>query len=346
MVATGETLSEDGIFIASNESVYGPGAVAREAVITSATSVERYPDNGPVRLASSIGARFSIDPKKICCGFGSDDLLARLARAYLSPGDELIYTAHGYPKIPNYAHANDAVPVAATDRDFTADVDAILDRVTERTRLVMLANPDNPAGTYVSGAEIRRLHTGLSPRILLVLDSAYTEYVQAEDYEDPIGLIESADNVVMTRTFSKVFGLAGLRVGWACGPEEIIDSVARIGITFPISVTALAACEAALEDRTHFQMVIRENRRARDMFSSKLLRLGFGVIPSQTNFVLVRFSDTQQATNAHRALENERIYARRLAGGGFAECVRFTMGTEEEMRRCVSVLAKWVKCDE
>jgi histidinol-phosphate aminotransferase len=343
MIATGEDQSPDGIFIASNESVYGPGEMAREAIVRSANTVERYPDDGTLRLADAIGARFSIDPARICCGFGSDDLLARLARAYLSPGDELIHSAHGYPKIPNYAYANDAVPVSAGDRDFTADVDSILKCLTDRTRIVMLANPDNPAGTYLNGAEVRRLHENLSPNILLVLDSAYTEYVQAADYEDPLGLIQSADNVVMTRTFSKVFGLAGLRVGWACGPEEVMDSLKRIGITFPISVTALAACEAGLEDRSHFEMVIRENRRIRGMFSEALLEFGLKVIPSQTNFVLVRFPDPQRATDAHAALEAERIYARRLAGGDFAECVRFTMGTEEEMRRCVEVTKEWLK---
>ncbi len=343
MLATGEDQSPNGIFLASNESVYGPGERALEAISRSAGVVERYPDDGTARLAAAIGARFSINPETICCGFGSDDLLARLARAYLSPGDELIHSAHGYPKIPNYAYANDAVPVSAGDRDFTADVDAILESVTDRTRIVMLANPDNPAGTYLSGAEVRRLHEYLRPEILLVLDSAYIEYVSAPDYENPLALIKSSTNVVMTRTFSKVFGLAGLRVGWACGPVDIIDTLKRIGITFPISAPALAACEATLQDRDHFEMVLGENHRIREMFSDALKSLEFELIPSQTNFVLVRFPDCQRATDVHAALEAEQIYARRLAGGDFSECVRFTMGTEEEMRRCVEVTKEWLK---
>ena len=202
MVAPSEDAASTGIFLASNESVYGPGQMAQEAIMRSASTVERYPDDGVARLAAAIGVRYGIDSETICCGFGSDDLLARLARAYLSPGDELIHSAHGYPKIPNYAYANDAVPVSAADQDFTADVDAILQCVTERTRIVMLANPDNPAGSYLSGGEVRRLHGRLSPEILLVLDSAYTEYVSATDYENPLALIKSSTNVVMTRTFS------------------------------------------------------------------------------------------------------------------------------------------------
>jgi len=341
MMPTGAILSPDGVMIASNESVYGPGEMAREAVVRSAGAVERYPDDGTARLAEAIGARFAIDPKSICCGFGSDDLLARLARAYLSPGDELIHSAHGYPKIPNYAYANDAVPVSAADRDFTVDVDSILQCVTDRTRIVMLANPDNPAGTYLSGTEVRRLHEGLSPEILLVLDSAYNEYASAPDYENPLALIKSSTNVVMTRTFSKVFGLAGLRVGWVCGPEGIIDTLKRIGITFPISATALAACEAALEDRAHFEMVLQENFRIRALFSDALLKLGFEAVPSQTNFVLARFADAEQAIRIHQALEAGGVFARRLTGGEFARCIRFTMGTEAEMRRCIAVLGKW-----
>ena len=340
MVAPSEDVSSTGILLASNESAYGPGKMAQEAIMRSASTVERYPDDGTARLAVAIGARFGIDPKIICCGFGSDDLLARLARAYLSPGDELIHSAHGYPKIPNYAYANDAVPVSAADQEFTADVDAILQCVTERTRIVMLANPDNPAGTYLSGTEIRRLHKRLRPEILLVLDSAYTEYVTATDYENPLALIKASTNVVMTRTFSKVFGLAGLRVGWACGPEEVIDALRRIGITFPISVPALAACEAALEDHDHFERVVGENHRIREMFSDALKSLGLEVIPSQTNFVLVRFAEPDQAVRIHQSLEASGIYTRRFAGGEFARCVRFTLGTEEEMLRCIAVLEK------
>ena len=340
MVAPGEDLAPDGIFLASNESVYGPGKVALEAIVSSASTVERYPDDGVGRLADAIGVRFGIDPETICCGFGSDDLLARLARGYLSAGDELIHSAHGYPKIPNYAYANDALPVSAVDRDFTADVDAILQCVTERTRIVMLANPDNPAGTYLSGGEVRRLHERLSPEILLVLDSAYTEYVSASDYENPLALIKSSTNVVMTRTFSKVFGLAGLRVGWVCGPKEVIDTLKRVGITFPISAPALAACEAALEDRDHFERVVGENHRIREMFSDTLKSLGFEVIPSQTNFALVRFADADQAVCTHRSLEADGVYTRRFAGGEFARCIRFTLGTEEEMLRCIAVLEK------
>ena len=208
--------------------------------------------------------------------------------------------------------------------------------------MVFIANPNNPTGTMISYNEIIELQSNLSSDVLLVIDEAYAEYVKDENYKNYFELVNNNSNVVITRTFSKVYGLAGLRVGWVYGPEEIIDTLARIGITFPVSVTALAACEAALTDRAHFDMVVRENSRIREMFSRELSGLGVNVIPSQTNFVLSQFEDSQRATAAHAALEAEGIFARRLVGGDFSKCIRFTMGTDTEMNQCIFALAKWL----
>lgn len=330
----------DRVYINSNESAFGPSPRAVAAANAAMAATARYPETAPADLAAAIGARFDLEPGRIVCGFGSDDLLARIARCYLAPGDELVYSANGYQKIPNYAHANDAVPVAAPDRDLTADVDGLLSKVGPRTRIVMLANPDNPAGTHVGGAEVRRLQAGLPDHVLLVLDSAYAEFADADDYEDPARLAGEAPNVVMTRTFSKVFGLAGLRIGWAYGAPGIVDALGRVGITFPISVPASAAALAALEDRAHFDHVLGETRRLRHWFSDRLRLLGITVYPSQTNFVLARFpGGAEEAKTAFQALEARGIVARRLAAAAFADCIRFTIGTDAEMMRTADSLA-------
>jgi histidinol-phosphate aminotransferase len=332
------------INVASNESALGASQHAVAAAKEAAETIERYPDNAPERLAEKIGEVFSLDPSRIACGFGSDDLLSRIARAYLSPGDELIYSVNGYQKCPNYAYANDARPVAAPDNNFRADVDAILDCVTDRTRVVMLANPDNPTGSHISGEEVRRLRERLPECTLLVVDSAYAEYAEAPDYEPATKLVDEHDNVVMTRTFSKVFGMAGLRIGWLYGSSDLVDVIKRIGITFPISGPALAAATAALDDTTHLENVLAHNRTWRQWFRGEVRRLGLHPYPSETNFVLVRFDDpAKPAVEAEAFLRRRSIVARRFGAPNFRDCVRFTIGLEHEMRSIVDVLAEYLE---
>ena len=332
------------INIASNESAYGPGKLAIDAAIDAAKHLNRYAESAQGELADSIGEHFGLDPQDIVCGNGSDDLLARIARAYLSPGDELIYSCNGYQKIPNYAFANDARPIAAKDKDFTVDVDAVLEKLSSRTRLVMIANPDNPTGTHISGAEVRRLHAGLPAHVLLVLDSAYLEYVDAEDYERPDRLVEEMDNVLTTRTFSKIFGLAGARVGWLYAPTDIADVIRKIGTTFPISNTALAATLAALKDSEHSKFVYQQNRRIRAAYTEAFTSLGLRVYPSQTNFLLVEFpEDSQSAVQAYEYLAEQGIATRRLGAPAFKDCVRFTLGLEEEMEKTLNTLQAFMK---
>jgi histidinol-phosphate aminotransferase len=331
------------INISSNESALGPGANAIVAAQQALLSIERYPEHDPEQLAKAIGSTFDLDPVMIVCGHGSDELLARIARAYLSPGDELAYSIHGYQKFPNYAHANDAHPVAAADCEYRADVDSILACVNERTRIVMLANPDNPTGSYVSGVEVRRLLAGLRPDILLVLDSAYAEYVDTTDYEDAAGLVGEFENVVMTRTFSKIFGLAGMRVGWLYGPPAVADVIRRIGTTFPLSAPGIAAAIAAMGDEDHTHRVLEHNRIWKQWLAEQLGKMGLRVYPSETNFLLVQFPDgARPASAANDHLRRKGILARRFPAADFQDCIRFTIGLEDEMVATVASLQEFM----
>lgn len=330
------------IALDSNESAFGPSPSARAAAIEAIGRIERYQESPERILAPAIAKRFGLDAEWMAIGQGSDDLLARLARAYLGPGTEMVRSRNGYLKTPNYALANDAVPVAAEDHDFCPSVDAILASVSERTRMVYLANPENPAGTHLPGREVRRLHAGLPADTLLVLDCAYEEYVDADDYEPGHRLVEEATNVVMARTFSKIFGLAGARVGWLYGPPAVLDPVRRIGLTFPVASASVAAAKAALEDVDHAARVHAENARLRAWATRSLAAAGLTVFPSQGNFVLVRLPGDGVAEAAWSTLRRQGIATRRFAAPAYKECLRMTIGLEHEVREAVEALLAFV----
>ncbi len=321
------------ILLNSNESVYGPSPGARAAARAAISGIERYLENPDRILAPAIADHFGLDAARITTGQGSDDLLARLARAYLGPGTELIRSANGYLKVPNYAHANDAEVISVPDDDFKPSVDRMIAALTERTRIVYLANPENPAGTYLGGAEVRRLHAALPDNVLLVIDAAYEEYVDAEDYEPAHRLVEEAGNVVMCRTFSKIFGLAGARVGWMFAPEDVIDSVRRIALTFPVAAPSAAAAIAALEDRAHTRFVYDANRKGRNWIGSEMLALGLPIVPSQANFLLVHFPNPDRSAEAvDHALRRKGIAVRRFASPAYKDYIRITIGLPHELK--------------
>ena len=321
------------ILLNSNESAFGPSPNARAAARAAASSIERYLESPDQVLAPVIAWHFGLDSARITTGQGADDLLARLARAYLGPGTEMIRSANGYLKVPNYAHANDAEVVSVADDGFKPSVSRMIDALTERTRIVYLANPENPAGTYLSGKEIRWLHAALPENVLLIIDAAYEEYVEAEDYEPAHVLVEEADNVVMCRTFSKIFGLAGARIGWMYGPDDVIDTMRRVGLTFPVASPSAASAIAALEDHPHTNYVRAANRRGRDWISNQLQALGLGIIPSQANFVLVHFPDPgRSAKAATGALLQDGIAVRRFASPAYADYLRITIGHMNDLK--------------
>src|SRR6516164_8670754 len=279
------------IRLASNESALGPSAKAIAAYRALADEIRRYPDGGAEELRGAIGRHHGLDPARIVCGAGSDELITLLLRSYAGPGDEVLYSRHGFLMYPINAQTVGATPVAAPERALTTDVDALLERVNERTKIVFVANPNNPTGTYLGAAEMARLHAGLPPSVVLAIDAAYAEFVNRNDYEAGVALVDRADNVVMLRTFSKIYALAGLRLGWAYCPPAIADVLDRVRGPFNVSAPALAAGVAAIEYVAAIEQARAHNQRWLAWFSERLAALGIPLTPSVANFVLARFPD-------------------------------------------------------
>lgn len=328
------------IKLASNESALGPSPKAVEAFKAAAANLHRYPDGGHDKLRTAIGRRHGIDPARIVCGNGSDELLALLARAYGGPGDEVLYSAYGFLMYPIAALAAGAKPVAAPEREMKSDVDALLDRVTAKTRLLYLANPNNPTGSYLPAAEMRRLRDGLPGDVLLVIDSAYAEFFTDTDYSPGDELVAESENVVMTRTFSKIYALSALRLGWAYCPASVADVLNRVRGPFNISQPAQDAGVAALEDTGAVAAARDHNTRWRGWLKDELEKLGLTVYPSVTNFLLVDFGGPSAAAAADEFLKSEGIILRRMESYGLGGCLRVTIGTEPELRALTAALAR------
>lgn len=327
------------IRLASNEGALGPSPQAVEAYRQMAATLHRYPDGGATALREAIGSRFALDPAAIVCGAGSDELIGLLTRAYAGPGDEVLYSRHGFLMYPIAAQSVGATAVSAPETNLTADVDALLERVGPRTRICFLANPNNPTGSYLPADALRRLHAGLPSDVLLVIDAAYAEYVGRDDYEPGAALVAAHDNVVMTRTFSKIFGLAALRLGWAYCPPAVADVLNRVRGPFNVAAPAQAAAVAALADAHHVARARAHNDRWLPWFRDALAALGFESAPSVGNFVLVRFPKEADAAAACDHLNARGIIPRRMGAYGLGDCLRITIGLEAEMRAVVDALA-------
>jgi histidinol-phosphate aminotransferase len=330
--------------LSSNETHYGPSPAAIAAYRAAAESLERYPDGSATALRKAIGAAYGLNPDRIVCGAGSDDILILLAHAYVGPGDEAIYTEHGFLIYPIAVKAAGGKAVVAPETNLTTNVDAILAKVTDRTRIVFIANPNNPTGTYIPFSEVRRLHAALPPSTLLVLDAAYAEYVRRNDYESGIELAGTADNVVMTRTFSKVYGLAGLRIGWGYGPAHVIDVLNRIRGPFNVSTPASAAAIAALGDRAHVDRAVSHNEEWLPKATAAVEKLGLRVTPSVANFILIHFPETpgKTAADAEAFLSSRGVVVRRVAGYGLPNALRMTIGDDEANEATIAGLAAFV----
>ena len=327
--------------LSSNETPLGASAAAIEAVRKVLERAEIYPDGQSLALREAIGAAHGLNPANILCTNGSDEALGLLAQTYLGAGDEGVFTEHGFLVYRIYIQAAGAVPVVVKEKGERADVDAILAAVTEKTRIVFLANPNNPTGTYIPFEEVRRLHAGLPKRVLLVLDAAYAEYVRRNDYEAGIELAGSNANVVMTRTFSKIHGLAGLRIGWLYGPAHVLDALNRVRGPFNVNAAAIAAGAAAIADRAHVQKAADHNERWIGWVTQELTSLGLRVTPSVGNFLLVHFDGSgKTAAEADDFLVSRGYILRRVAGYGFPNALRMTIGSEEANRGVIAALAE------
>ena len=331
--------------LSSNETPLGPSPKAVEALRTAGGNLSRYPDGTARKLREAIGRRFGLNPDCIVCGAGSDELLNLLAAAYLEPGDEAIYTEHGFLVYKIAILANAATPVIAPETDLRASVDAILQKVTQRTKIVFLANPNNPTGTYLPVEEVRRLRSELPDNVLLVLDAAYAEYVSRNDYEAGVELVSTTDNTVMTRTFSKIFGLAALRLGWAYCPRDIANVLNRIRGPFNVSAPAIAAGVAAIEDTAHLDAAVQHNDRWLPWLTDEIEALGLTVTPSVANFLLIHFPETgaKTARAADAFLKTRAILLRTVGGYGLPNALRMTVGTREENERTVEALKEFMK---
>lgn len=331
--------------LSANENPLGPSPKAVEAAQEAAAGLERYPDGQATRLRQAIADTHGLNIANIQCFNGSDEVLGLLARIYLGPGDEAIYTEHGFLAYPIFILAAGATPVVAKETGERVDVDAVLTSVTARTKMVFLANPNNPTGTYIAFEEVRRLHAGLPKNVLLVLDAAYAEFVRRNDYEAGIELVASNENVVMTRTFSKVHGLGGARIGWSYAPAHIVDVLERVRDPFNVSSTAIAAGEAAMRDRAHVERSVQHIETWVPWLTEELTKLGLRVTPSVGNFILIHFPDDRKhsAPEADGYLSERGYILRRVAGYGFPNALRMTVGTEEANRGVVAALTEFLK---
>jgi histidinol-phosphate aminotransferase len=330
--------------LSSNETPLGPSPRAIEAYRKIGEHLEDYPDGSASELREAIGRAFGLDPARIVCGAGSDDLLNLLARAYLADGDEAIHATHGFLVYPIATLGAGAKPIVAPEKNFTVDVDAMLAAVTAKTKVVFVANPNNPTGTYVPFDEIKRLHRGLPPHVLLVLDAAYAEYVRRNDYESGIELVATSENVVMCRTFSKIHGLAALRLGWMYGPAHVVDAVNRIRGPFNVNAAAIAAGIAAIEDTAHQEHSRAHNTKWLAWLTEEIGKLGLEVTPSVANFVLIHFPTAKgkTAADADKFLTARGLILRQVAAYKLPNALRMSVGTEEANRLVVQALAEFL----
>ncbi len=329
------------IKLSANENPLGTGAAARAAFAEASADLATYPDPGATLLRQAIAARYDLDPARVIYGTGSDELLHIAASAYAGPGDEIIHVRYGFSVYEIAARRVGAVPVVAADKDYGTDVEAILACVTDKTRVVFVANPNNPTGTFSPRAEIARLHAGLRPDILLVVDQAYAEYLEPEDDDGALALAEAAPNVLVTRTFSKIHGLAAERIGWGYASAQIVEALHRIRAPFNITTAGQAAAAAAIADTEWIEASRAHNREWRDYLCNEVAALGncgLSYVPSGANFVLVRFGGALTAQAAFEGLMEAGYATRWLPGQGLPDALRITIGAEEQMRDVARLL--------
>ena len=325
--------------LSSNENPLGPSSKAVQAMQEAAASMHVYPSSDHATLRQAIGDVHGLDSERIICGAGSDEIIAFLCQCFAGPGDEVLFTEHGFGMYRISALAAGAAPVAVKERERVTDIDALIAGCTEKTRLVFIANPNNPTGTMISETEVARLAEQLPEQAILVLDGAYAEYV--EGFDGHAALIEARSNVVMTRTFSKIYGLGGARIGWGYGPRQIIDVLNRVRGPFNVSATALAGAEAAVRDRAYIEHCRVENAKWRTWLAEALAELGVPSDTSCTNFILARLASREEAEACDLFLQSQGLIVRRVAGYNLPNALRITVGDEDACRRVATAMRRF-----
>jgi histidinol-phosphate aminotransferase len=324
--------------LSSNESPIGASPKAVAAFKDASEKLALYPDGSSTALREAIAQRYGLSAERIICGAGSDEILQLLAHAYLGPGDEAIYSQYGFMVYPIVIQANGATSVVAKETGFTTDVDAMIAAITPRTKMVFVANPNNPTGTYISYGELRRLHAALPAHVMLIVDAAYAEFVTSNDYEPGIALVSEFENVVMTRTFSKIHGLAALRLGWAYGPAHVMDVLNRIRGPFNVSLPAIAAGVASIQDTAFMDQALAHNTTWLSWLTEEISKLGLQVTPSVGNFVLVHFTTNKTAAMADSHLQEHGLVVRRMEAYGMANALRMSVGTKDANHALINAL--------
>lgn len=327
--------------LSSNENMLGAGQKAREAYEAAVRNIHVYPDGRATKLRTAVADHHGLEPDRLIFGNGSDEVFALLNQCYLTPGDNIVTGQYGFLAYRISALANQASVRLAPEPAFKATPEALLAEVDERTRIVYVSSPSNPTGSYNTGDEIRRLHAGLRPDILLVVDEAYAEYVTEPDWETSFGLARDSENIVVTRTFSKIHGLGGLRIGFGYAPVKVAEAVDRIRLPFNVSVPGIEAAVAALGDEAHQQASRDLVHSWRPRMTQAIRGFGFEVLPSAGNFVLIRFKDPDQAQRANAYLNSRGVIVRPVGGYGLPEALRITIGTEDQNRAVLDALSEF-----
>ena len=327
--------------LSSNENMLGAGQKAREAYEAAVRNIHIYPDGRASKLRDAVAEHHGLEPERLIFGNGSDEVFALLNQCYLTPGDNIVTGQYGFLAYRISALANQASVKLAPEPEFKATPEALLAQVDERTRIVYVSSPSNPTGSYNTGEEIRRLHEGLRPDVLLVVDEAYAEYVTEPDWETSFGLARDSQNIVVTRTFSKIHGLGGLRIGFGYAPLKVAEAVDRIRLPFNVSVPGIEAAVAALGDEAHQQASRDLIHTWRPRMTQAIRGFGFEVLPSAGNFVLVRFRDVDQAQRANDYLNSKGVIVRPVGGYGLPEALRITIGTEDQNRAVLDALSEF-----
>ena len=333
---------EQPVRLSSNESSYGCSPMATEAFLRAQQELHRYPDGSQLNLREAVAEIHNVSPAQIVCGNGSEELIGLCTRSFVSSGDEVILTRNHFVMCPIYARAQGADVILADEAGDVIDVDKILAAITDRTRMVIVANPNNPTGTYFNASELERLISGVPESILLILDGAYAEYVTAADYNDGLGYVSDHINIVVTHTFSKIYGLAALRVGWAYSSKEIIELMNRIRLPFNLNSVGQKAAIAAINDKNFINKAIKHNKKWKPFIEKKLNNLGLTIIPGVANFVLVKFKNTKQANNCYTYLESKGIYVRKINEYGLPQFLRITVGLKNENITLCKTISKFI----